>query len=87
MRELKLLSNEDKLRAGIIQPGEKKASGKPYHGLSKFKGGLQKGNRLLSRACSNRTRGNGFKIKEFQTRYRKKSASGETVAQVAQRGG
>lgn len=68
MRELKLSSHEDKLRAGIAQPGEKKASGRPLM----LKGGSQNGDRLFSRACSNRTRGNGFKIKEFQTRYRKK---------------
>lgn len=71
MRELKHLSNEDRLRAGIAQPGGKKTSGRPYHGLSMLEGGLQKGDRLFSRACRNRTRGNGFKIKEFQTRYRK----------------
>lgn len=81
MGELKFLSNEDKLTIGIIQPGEKKASGKPYHGLSMLKRGLQKGNRLFSRTCRNRTRWNGFKIKEFQTRYRKKFVTMRVVKQ------
>lgn len=81
MRELKHLSNEDKLGAGIVQPGEKKASGRPYDGLLALKGGLWNGDRLFSMACSDRTRGNGFKLKEFQASYRKKFVMMRVVKQ------
>ncbi|PKU46926.1 hypothetical protein llap_2761 [Limosa lapponica baueri] len=33
IRGLEHLSYEDRLRAGVVQPGEEKALGRPYHGL------------------------------------------------------
>ena len=55
-----------------MQPGGEKAAGRPYCGLSIYK-----------RGCSDRTRGNGFKLKEgrFILDIRKKlfyDESGET---------
>ena len=54
-------------------------------------GHKKEGNRLLSRICCDRMRGNGFRLKERRFRFsiRKKfsSKSGEALAQVAQRGG
>jgi len=49
------------------------------------------GDRLFSRACCNRTRGNGFKLKEGRFRQYMEEVfyneGGETLSQVAQRGG
>ncbi|KAK4828981.1 hypothetical protein QYF61_001637 [Mycteria americana] len=37
---LEHLSYEDKLRVGVVQPGEEKAVGRPYSSLPVLKGGL-----------------------------------------------
>ena len=52
-------------RVGVVQNGEGKALGRPYSGLSVLKGNLQeRWEGLLIRECSDRTRDNGFKLKE-----------------------
>jgi len=46
----------------VVLPGEEKAPGRPYNSLPVYKGGLEE--RLFTKACRDRTRGNGFKLKE-----------------------
>ncbi|GAB0205580.1 hypothetical protein GRJ2_003023600 [Grus japonensis] len=75
IRGLEHLSYEDRLRVGIVQPGEKKALGRPNCGLPVPEGAYRKdGEGLFTRVCSDRTRGNGFKLKEgrFRVDIRKK---------------
>ncbi|PKU41170.1 hypothetical protein llap_8522 [Limosa lapponica baueri] len=60
------LSYEDRLRVGVVQPGEEKALGRPYTGLSVHKGGYRRdGEGFLIREWSARTRGNDFELKEL----------------------
>ncbi|KAK4807195.1 hypothetical protein QYF61_024315 [Mycteria americana] len=63
IERLEHLSNEGKAeRVGVIQPGEEKAPGRPYCSIS---GAYKKdGDTLFTKACSDRTRSNGFKLKE-----------------------
>jgi len=50
---------------GALQPGEKKAVGRPYYSLQVPEGAYRKaGEGLLTRACSDRTKANSFKLKE-----------------------
>lgn len=52
-------------KVGVIQPGEEKASGISYCSLSIYKRGLSERQRnTFHSAYSDRTRGNGFKMKE-----------------------
>jgi len=51
--------------AGAVQPGEEKAPGRPYSSLSLPEGAYRKARKgLFTRACSDRVRGSGFKLKE-----------------------
>ncbi|KAK4815832.1 hypothetical protein QYF61_008435 [Mycteria americana] len=62
-------------RVVVVQPGEEKALGDLIVAFQYLKGAYKKdGDRLLSRACNDRTRGNGFKLKEgrFRLDIRKK---------------
>ena len=55
---------KDRLRAGAVQPGEEKALGRPRVAFQYLKGNYKKeGDRLFSRVCCDRTKGNGFKLK------------------------
>ncbi|GAB0176015.1 hypothetical protein GRJ2_000066700 [Grus japonensis] len=75
IRGLEHLCYEDRLRVGVVQPGEEKALGTPYSSLPVSKGAYRKdGEGLFMRECSDRTRGNGFKLKEgrFRLDVRKK---------------
>ncbi|GAB0194862.1 hypothetical protein GRJ2_001951500 [Grus japonensis] len=69
IRGLEHLSYEDRLRVRIVQPGEKAAPGRSNCGLPVPEGAYRKdGEGLFIRECSDRTRGNGFKLKEGQFR-------------------
>ena len=57
-------------RAAVLQPGEQKALGRPCSCLPVPKGALQESWRgtFYKGACSDSTRGNGFKLKEGRFR-------------------
>ena len=77
VRGLEHLSYEDRLREfGVVQPGKEKAPGRSNCSLPVPEGAHRKaGEGLFIRECSDRTRGNGFKLKEsrFRLDVRKKS--------------
>jgi len=87
-------SYEERLRElGLFSLEEKGLRGQLIVAFQYLEEAYEKdGNRLFSRACGNRTRGKGFKLKKgrFRLDIRKKSVyneSGETLERVAQRGG
>jgi len=54
---------------GAVQPGEEKAVGRPYRSLPVSEGACKEaGEGLFTNAWSDRTRGNGFKMKEGRFR-------------------
>ena len=81
------LSYEDRLRDGAVQMEMRRLQGDLRAACQYLKGGCRKGDRLFSRVCGDRTRGNGFKLKEgrFRLDIRKKSYSegSEALAQAA----
>jgi len=70
IRGLEQLCCDDRLgELGAVQPGEEKAPGRPYNGLPVPQGAYRKaGDKLYSKACCNRARGSGFKLKEGRFR-------------------
>ena len=58
-------------RVGAVQPGVEKAPGKPYCSLSIYRRGPYKKDedRVFTKACGDRTRGNGFKLQEGRFRF------------------
>ena len=57
-------------RVGAVQPGEEKAAGRPYSSLPVPERGPYRkdGENIFSRACCDRTRSNGFKLREGRLR-------------------
>jgi len=90
IRGLEHLCCEDRLRElGLFSLERRRHWGELIAAFQSFKGAYKKEeNRLFSRDCCDTTRGNGFKLKE--RRYKKEilyCEHGETLDQVAQRGG
>ncbi|KFQ76770.1 hypothetical protein N337_09100, partial [Phoenicopterus ruber ruber] len=76
IREMEHLSYEDRLRElGLFSLEKTRLRGEPRAAFQYLKGAYKKaGEGLLTRACGDRTRGNGFKLKEgrFRLDRRKK---------------
>jgi len=92
-RGLEHLSCEERLRElGLFSLEKRRLGGDLTAAFQYLKGAYKKdGDKFFSRACCNRTRGNGFKVKEGRFRLAIKEKffydkGGETLAQVAQRG-
>ena len=58
-----------RLRAGAVQPGEESLQGDLTAAFQYLQGGYKKeGDRLFSRVCCDRTRGNSFRLKNGRFR-------------------
>jgi len=93
IRGLEHLSYEEKLRQlGLFSLEKKRLWGDLTAAFQYLKAACRKdGENIFSRACCDRTKSNGFKLREgrFRLDIRKKffyNEGGETLAQVAQRG-
>jgi len=71
IRGLEHLSYEDRLRElGLFSLEERRLQGDLRAAFQQMKGAYEKaGEGLFARACSNRTRGNGFKLKKGRLRF------------------
>jgi len=82
-RELEQLSCEERLRElGVFSPEKRKLQGELTAVCQCLKGAYKKaGEGLFTKACSNRTRNNSFRLKEGRLRFerRKKFFSMEVV--------
>ncbi|KAK4810947.1 hypothetical protein QYF61_013356 [Mycteria americana] len=93
IRGLEHLSYEDRLRElGLFSLEKRRLQGDLIVAFQYIKGAYKKGGeRLFTRACSDRTRGNSFKLKEGRCRLDIRNRvffyneGGETLEQVAQR--
>ncbi|XP_074934881.1 uncharacterized protein LOC142050286 [Phalacrocorax aristotelis] len=93
VRGLEHVSYKDRLRElGLFNLGKRRLWGDPTVAFQYLKGDYRKGGEnLFSKACCDRTRGNGFELEEDRFGPDKEEMicyeCGETGAQVAHRGG
>jgi len=85
IRGLEHLSCEERLRElGLFSPEKRRLQGELLAAFRYVTGAYKKGGeRLFTKACSDRTRSNGFKLKEG--RFRRKKYFTMRVEQVSQR--
>ena len=90
---MEYLSYKDRLRKlGLLRLEERRLRGDLIVACQYLKGSYRKeGDRLFSRICGDRTKGNGFELKEGRFRLDIKKffykVGGKSLEQVAQRSG